>query len=121
MGIELGVQFLWLGSVKDGRTLVGVDTRLGLVSVGGISLDILREIMLLIRYDTVRELNPRTKVLMKHLPEKVNEIFLQILIHEGTGYLNQYHLLSFVEMLKDDRLKPCIILLLGDIGLDLLK
>ena len=74
--------------------------------------------MLLICDNTVFQTNVVAKRTPEHLAQQVDIILFQVLVHKRTGYLYQQRAGRFVERLVGDGLKPCIILLLGNILTD---
>ena len=115
MRIELRVK-LGHGSVEHGRRLVGACLRLWLGQcVGRVSLNVLREVMLLVRDNLIKQFGACTKAVVHHLAEQVDEVLLQIFIYEGTRYSHLHRLGLLIVAYKVDGLKPCIIYLLGDI------
>ena len=115
MRVELRVE-LRHGSVEHRRRLVGACLGLWLGQrVGGISLDILREVVLLVCDDLIEQFGASAKAVVHHLTKQVDEVFLQIFIYERTRYSHLHRLGFFVIPYKVDRLKPCIIYLLRDV------
>lgn len=115
MRVELRVE-LRHGSVEHRRRLVGACLGLWLGQrVGGISLDILREVVLLVCDDLIEQFGACTKAVVHHLAEQVDEVLLQVFIYEGTRYSHLHRLGLLIVAYKVDGLKPCIIYLLGDV------
>ena len=71
--------------------------------------------MLLVGHHTILQSDALSEASVQHLAQQVDKVLLQVLVYKGAGYLYEYHLLSFIKLLEDDRLEPCIVYLLGDV------
>lgn len=60
----------------------------------------------------------RTEARIKHFGKEIYEVLFEILIDKRTGNLHKNHSLSLIEVLKDYRLEPSVVYLLGDILTD---
>lgn len=113
--IQLRIEVL-RSSIHRRRTLVGAVGRTTRVHlVGGLPLQVLRQMMGLVGNDTVGQLDTMTKATGKDRGQQTDIVFLQVLIEECAGYLQKQRLRVGIIRLKDEGLEPCIILLLFDV------
>ena len=115
VGIQLWIDILRSGSVEHSRSLIGtMADRHCLDLCGFIGNDILRQAVLLIRYDTVLQLDALTETACEHLAQQGHIVLLQVFVHVHARYLYEERPALVVEVLENDRREPSPILLLID-------
>ena len=116
MRIQLRVNLLWLHCIKDCWRLVTACLWSGCFNISSIgSLDALRNIILLISKYAIIEFSPFPIETGKCLFQQVHIVLLQVFVNEHTWNANENRPSRRFVRLEDNRPKPGVELLLGDV------
>ena len=92
MRIELRVKLLLLCGISRFASGAALCARNGFRNyISRFGLYVLRKIMFFISNNAIREPDTGSEAVMKHLSHQVDEVLLQIFVHECTGHLHENH------------------------------
>ena len=119
--VELRVELLGHGGIKDRRCLIATVSGLRHVYGGAVALNILRDLMDLVGHDTVTQPDIFAEDSCEYLTQQAHVVLLQVLVDVRAWNLHQEFVLRLGVGLQDDGCKPRFKLLLGNVCLDQTK